>query len=104
MGNEKTIGNWGIVEGPWGNYTFRRVRAEDVDKVIKHIQDHFCHDEQTSALFGYTDEYGEEFGAIIRTLIPENMSFWVEHNETGEVKKIKRIILTSNSRSVKNYY
>ncbi|ODM97588.1 Dopamine N-acetyltransferase, partial [Orchesella cincta] len=81
--------NYSIVEGPWGRYTFRKVRPEDWDKVIRHIQDYFLRDEPTSKLLGYTDEYGEEFAVLVRRLFLDDLSFWVEDNETGEVAAVR---------------
>jgi len=82
--------NYDLIEGPFGEkYTFRRVRPEDEDKVVKHIQDYFLHDEPASKLLGYTDQYGEEFGNLARKLFKDNLSFWVEDNENGEVAGVR---------------
>jgi len=81
--------NYSIVEGPFGKYTFRRVRPADWGKVIKHIQDYFLKDEPTSKLLGYTDQYGEEFAELVKMLLPDNLSFWVEDNETGDVAAVR---------------
>lgn len=80
------MGHYNLVEGPWGeNFTFRKIRPEDTDKVIKHIKDYFLRDEPTSAILGYTDEYGEEFEVIAKKLLKDDLSFWVEENKTGDV-------------------
>lgn len=77
--------NYSLVEGPWRNFTFHRVRPEDADKVVDHVKKYFLHDEPTSKLIGYTDQFGEEFGALSYKFIKEGLSFWVEDNENGEV-------------------
>lgn len=78
-------GNYHLVEGPFKNFTVRRVRPQDIDKVTQHIKDYFLHDEPTSQLLGYSEEFGEEFCTMFRYFLPDNLSFWAEHNETGEV-------------------
>lgn len=88
-------GNYSLVEGLWGNgkYTFRKIRPEDEDKIIKHIQDYFLRDEPTSKLLGYSDEYASEFEALARKLMKDDLSFWVEDNETGDVSLNHRYYL-----------
>ncbi|CAL8091599.1 unnamed protein product [Orchesella dallaii] len=81
--------NLHLVEGPYKNFTVRRVRPEDVEKVEQHIEDYFLHDEPTSKLSGYTEEYGNEFCHIFRHFLPDNLSFWMEDNETGEVAAVR---------------
>lgn len=74
-----------LVEGPFKNFTIRRVRPQDEDKVIQHIKDCFLHDEPTSKLLGYNEEYAEEFCSIGKHFFKDNLSFWMEDNDTGEV-------------------
>lgn len=74
-----------LVEGPFRNFTIRRIREQDVGKVIQHVKDYFLHDEPTSKLLGYTEQYGEDFCKIVKHYLKDNLSFWMEDNETGEV-------------------
>lgn len=76
-----------IVEGEWadGRYNFRKIQPDDWDAVIEHVQKYFLHDEPTSKLLGYSDEYGEEIGAIVKKMLEHDLSFLVEETETGEV-------------------
>ncbi len=76
--------NLSLVEGPWGNFTFHRVRPEDSDNVVEHVKEYFLHDEPTSKLFGYTEQFGDEFAALSRSFIKEGLSFWAE-DKNGEV-------------------
>lgn len=78
--------SYSLVEGSWGNFTFHRVRPEDSDKVVDHVKKYFLRDEPISKLVGYTDEYGQEFGDIVRKVILEGLSFWVEDDNTSEVR------------------
>lgn len=79
------MGNESIVEGVWGKYTFRKIRPQDVDKVIEHIKTFFLRDEPTSALLGYSEQYCKEFEVLARALIEHGLSFWAEDNDTGDV-------------------
>ena len=74
------------VEGPFKNFTIHRIRPEDVEKVSQHIKDNFLHDEPFSKLLGYSEEYGEDFLHIFKHFLPDNLGFWMEDNETGEVR------------------
>ncbi|CAL8111442.1 unnamed protein product [Orchesella dallaii] len=108
------MGNYSLIEGPWDRYTFRKVQPQDWEKVIKHIQTYFLRDEPTSKLLGYTDEYGEEFAILAKKLFLDNLSFWVEDNETGEVAAVRVTFrhrkdttfdgISMNSRTLKHLY
>lgn len=80
--------NYHLVEGPLGhNFTIRRVRPQDVDKVVCHIKDHFLHDEPISQMLGYSEVYGDEFCYIFKHFLNQHqMSFWIEDNATGDVR------------------
>lgn len=80
-----SVENFHLVEGPYGSFTFRRVRPQDVDKVCRHVKDHFLHDEPISNLLGYSETYGDEFIHMFKYFLSFNMTFWMEDNETGEV-------------------
>lgn len=81
------MANYKIVEGLWANgkYMFRKVTPKDWDAVIEHVQKYFLHDEPTSKLLGYSDEYGKEMGEIAKKMLADDLSFLVEEVETGEV-------------------
>lgn len=81
------MANYKIVEGPWadGKYMFRRVQKSDYDAVVEHLQKYFLHDEPTSKLLGYSDQFGEEFGLIAKEMLADNLSFLVAEQATGEV-------------------
>lgn len=79
--------NLQLVEGPFKDFTVRRIRPQDVDKVIQHIKEYFLHDEPPSKMLGYSDVYGDDFCHIVKYFLPDNLSLWMEHNETGEVRR-----------------
>lgn len=90
-GNKKktkmTEANIQLVEGPFKDFTVRRIRPQDVDKVFEHIKEYFLRNEPPINMLGYSDEYGDEFCHIVKHFLPDNLSFWMEHNETGEVRR-----------------
>lgn len=72
-------------EGTFKNFFIHRVRSQDVEKLCQHVKDYFLHDEPTSKLIGYSEEYGEEFCKLFKHALSDNLSFWMEDTETGEV-------------------
>jgi hypothetical protein len=64
---------------------FRKIELNDWPKVIKHIQDHFMRDEPTCKLLGYSDDFGDEFEALTRQMLADDLSFLVEHKASREV-------------------
>jgi hypothetical protein len=79
--------NYHLMEGPWGDFVFKRVKLSDWPRVIQHIQQHFMRDEPTCQLLGYTNDFGDEMEAIVRQMLGDNLSFLVEHKATEEVIK-----------------
>ncbi len=53
--------------------------------MIEHVQKYFLHDEPTSKLLGYSDQYGREMGEIAKKMLADDLSFLAEEVETGEV-------------------
>ncbi|CAL8141996.1 unnamed protein product [Orchesella dallaii] len=83
--------NYGLVEGYWadGKYKFRKVEPDDWNAVVEHVKTHFLHDEPTSKLLGYSDEYGNEIGEIVKKMLVDDLSFLVEETDTKKVVAVR---------------
>lgn len=79
------LDNFALVEGPWKDYSLKRVEPQDYPRVVRHVQDYFIKDEPTCGLLGYTTDFLDEMEALVRTMLGDNLSFLAEHEETGEV-------------------
>jgi hypothetical protein len=82
--------NFSLVEGPWKEFSFKRIDGSSqitVSRVVSHILTYFLRDEPTCILLGgYSDsEFGKEMEASVRVILKDNLSFLVEHRDTGEV-------------------
>jgi len=78
--------NMGIVEGSWGEFEFRKIQPKDWERVMDHIKRNFMRDEPTCKLLGYSDDFGEDFAALAHKMLGDDLSFLVEHRETGDVR------------------
>jgi hypothetical protein len=62
---------------------------------VRFCQNFYTRDEPTVGLLSYTNDFGDEMEAIVRKMLSDQLSFLVEHSETGEVSHIKFHILFS---------
>jgi hypothetical protein len=79
--------NYGLVEGPWGEFEFRKIQHRDWERVMNHIKSSFMRDEPTCKLLGYSDDFGDDMAALTYKMLADELSFLVEHRESGEVRK-----------------
>lgn len=84
---KEKMANISLVEGPYNQFQFKRVERPDWPRIVTHVQEYFMQDEPTCMLLGFPHptDFSEEMGNIVQQVLGENLSFIVEHKETGEV-------------------
>lgn len=73
------------IEGDWKDFRFRRIEPADYQAVFDHIANHFVRDEPTCKLLGWSQEFADDLNRAVELFLSQNMSFLVEHRESGKV-------------------